>query len=322
MVMKHFGSGYLYIVLCAVIFSTMEIMLKTVSGVFVPMQITAIRFLIGGMLLIPFALRALRSKGTRLTRADLAFFLKTGFLCVTVSMVLYQMAITYTKASVVAVIFSCNPIFVTILAWLLLREKINGNHIAALFIEVFAIVIIINPFNAQLAPAGIVLSILAAVAFSFYSVVGKKRTPKYGGITVTCFSFLCGSAELILVLLLGRIDVVGRFFTSIGLNIFVDVPLFSGIPLSALPALFYICAVNSAAGYVCHMMALEKTSAREASIIFFLKPMIAPVFAYIFIHEKISLNMMLGILCFLIGSGVAIVPGLLEERKNRHKEKP
>lgn len=48
----------------------------------------------------------------------------------------------------------------------------------------------------------------------------------------------------------------------------MNVPLFSGIPLSALPALAYICAVNSAAGYVCHMMALEKTSAQEASLIF------------------------------------------------------
>ena len=52
--MKRSYSGYLYIVLCAVIFSTMEVMLKTVHGVFAPMQITCLRFLIGGLLLIPF----------------------------------------------------------------------------------------------------------------------------------------------------------------------------------------------------------------------------------------------------------------------------
>ena len=44
--MKRSYSGYLYIVLCAVIFSTMEVMLKTVHGVFAPMQITCLRFLI------------------------------------------------------------------------------------------------------------------------------------------------------------------------------------------------------------------------------------------------------------------------------------
>ena len=105
--MKRSYFGYLYIVLCAVIFSTMEVMLKTVHGVFAPMQITCLRFLIGGILLIPFALRSMEKKGAAFTRADAGFFALTGFLCVAFSMVLYQMAVTYTKASVVAIIFSC-----------------------------------------------------------------------------------------------------------------------------------------------------------------------------------------------------------------------
>ena len=63
-----------------------------------------------------------------------------------------------------------------------------------------------------------------------------------------------------------------------GLNLFIDVPLFENIPASAIPALLYICCINSAAGFVCHMMAMEKTSAQEASLIFFLKPILAPIF--------------------------------------------
>lgn len=311
--MERSRSGYLYIVLCAVIFSTMEVMLKTVHGVFAPMQITCLRFLIGGILLIPFAVRSIRKKGAILTRADLGYFALTGFLCVAFSMVLYQMAVTYTKASVVAVIFSCNPIFVTVLAWLLLKETIHCNHISALILELIAVFIIIDPLHASLDPTGALLAIAAALMFSFYSVIGKKRTPRFGGIAVTCLSFLFGSVELLLILLLGRTAAVGGFFASVGLNIFVNVPLFSNIPLSALPSLAYICAVNSAAGYVCHMMALEKTSAQEASLIFFLKPMIAPLFAFLFLHEEITGNMLLGIVCFLIGSGIAIAPGLLAQ---------
>lgn len=315
--MKSSCSGYVYIVLCAVIFSTMEVMLKTVHGVFAPMQITCLRFLIGGILLIPFALRSMKKKGASITRADLGFFALTGFLCVAFSMVLYQMAVTHTKASVVAVIFSCNPIFVTVLAYLLLHEQIRRNHIVALALELLAVFIIIDPLHAALDPTGALLAIAAALVFSFYSVVGKKRTARFGGIAVTCFSFLFGSTELLLLLLLGRTAAVGGFFSSVGLNIFVDVPLFAGIPLSALPALAYICAVNSAGGYVCHMMALEKTSAQEASLIFFLKPMIAPLFARVFLREEITPNMLLGIVCFLIGSGIAILPGLLAQKKSQ-----
>ena len=298
--MKRSYSGYLYIVLCAVIFSTMEVMLKTVHGVFAPMQITCLRFLIGGLLLIPFALRSMKKKGAAFTRADVGFFALTGFLCVAFSMVLYQMAVTHTKASVVAVIFSCNPIFVTVLASLLLHERIHRNHLIALALELLAVFIIIDPLHASLDPTGALLAIASAL-----------------GIAVTCFSFLFGSVELLAVLLLGRTAAVGGLFASLGLDIFVNVPLFSGIPLSALPALAYICAVNSAAGYVCHMMALEKTSAQEASLIFFLKPMIAPLFAFLFLREEITANMLLGIVCFLVGSGIAILPGLIAQKKQR-----
>ena len=88
--------GYLYILLAAMIYSTTEVALKGLGGVFAPMQITCLRFLIGGILLIPFALRSMKKKGTAFTRADAGFFALTGFLCVAFSMVLYQMAVTYT----------------------------------------------------------------------------------------------------------------------------------------------------------------------------------------------------------------------------------
>lgn len=313
--MNRSRSGYIFIVLCAVIFSTMEVMLKTVHGVFAPMQITCLRFLVGGVLLIPFAVRSIRKKNAVLTRKDLGFFACAGFLCVVIAMSLYQMSVTYTRASIVAVIFSCNPIFVTMLAHFLLHEEIHKNHVIALILELTAALIIIDPVHASLDPTGALLAILSAAMFSFYSVFGKKRTPRFGGIAVTCLSFLFGATELVALLLFGRTAAGASLYGALGLKIFIDVPLFENIPLSALPALLYICCINSAAGFVCHMMAMEKTSAQEASLIFFLKPIFAPIFALIFLKEEIPLNMIVGIVCFLAGSLCAILPGLLAQRK-------
>lgn len=50
--------GYLYILLAAMIYSTTEVALKGLGGVFAPMQITVERVLIGALFLLPFALRA------------------------------------------------------------------------------------------------------------------------------------------------------------------------------------------------------------------------------------------------------------------------
>ena len=276
--MNRSRSGYVYIALCAVIFSTMEVMLKTVHGVFAPMQITCLRFLVGGILLIPFASRSMKKKNASLSRKDIGFFALSGFLCIVIAMSLYQMSVTYTRASIVAVIFSCNPIFVTVFAHLFLHEDIHRNHIIALILELTAALIIIDPIHATLDPTGSVLAILSAVMFALYSVFGKKRTPRFGGIAVTCLSFLFGAGELVFILLFGRTAAGASLYGAVGLNLFIDVPLFENIPASAIPALLYICCINSAAGFVCHMMAMEKTSAQEASLIFFLKPILAPIF--------------------------------------------
>ena len=315
--MKRSYSGYLYIALCTVIFSLVEVALKMVAGVFHPIQITALRFFIGGVVLLPFAFRSLRAHNAALQPRDIRFFARLGFLFVFVTMPIYQMSVVYAKASVAAIIFSCNPIFVTVFAYLLLHEPIRRNHIAALVIELVAVFIIIDPLHTAVNGPGALCAITAALLFSVYSVLGKRRAAQFGGIAVTCFCSLFGSMELMLFLLLGRTEPVGKLLSALRLELFRDVPLFIGIPVSALPWLLYIGAVSTGLGFVCHMLAMEKTSAQEASLIFFLKPMLAPLFAWALLKERPTPNILLGIVCFLIGSGVAVIPGLVEQRKRR-----
>lgn len=313
--MKKSYSGYIYIILCTLIFSMVEVVLKMVSGVFHPMQLTALRFFIGGCVLLPFAIRSIRAHHADFHLDDARFFALLGFLFVCVAMSIYQMSVIYAKASVAAIIFSCNPIFVTVFAYLILREQIHKNHIAALVIELIAVLIIVDPLHAQLNPLGVLFGISSALLFAIYSVLGKKRAAKFGGIAVTCFASLFGSVELLLILLFGHTGFGIKVFTALHLDLYCNVPLLSGITLAALPWLIYIGAVNTGFGFVCHMLAMEKTSAQEASLIFFLKPMLAPIFALIFLKEKLTLNIILGIICFLIGSGIAVIPGLLEQKR-------
>ena len=61
--MKKINPGYVYVVLCALIFSFVEVALKHTAGMFHPMQITVLRFLLGGASLLPFALRVMRARG-------------------------------------------------------------------------------------------------------------------------------------------------------------------------------------------------------------------------------------------------------------------
>lgn len=279
---KDFVFGCVCIALATLIFSTMEVMLKlpAVAGVFHPLQITMERFLVGGLCLIPLARHTLHKRGLVLSRADLRYFALTGLLNVPLGMVLYQLSITYGHANVVAVLFSGNPIFVTMLAFLLLHEAIYWNNLLALGFEVCGILAIADPFGASdINPVSVVLVILSAIFFALYAVLGKRKTQTVGSIVVTCYSFLFGAGELFLLLLLGHTEPGAAMYQHLGLSIFCDVPFLRGLTLTTLPYFLFIGIVNCAAGYVFHMLAIEKTSAIHGSLVFFFKPILAPLIA-------------------------------------------
>ena len=320
---RNFAVGCLCIAMATLIFSTMEVVLKlpAVAGAFHPIQITMERFLVGGLCLIPVAAHTLKKKGVSLTRRDLGYFAMTGFLNVCLGMVLFQLAVTFGQANVVAVIFSGNPIFVTVLAAVILHETIRWNNILALVFDLLGILIIVNPFgSSNLNPVSLAMALLAALFFSLYSVLSKRKTAKMSSIVVTCFSFLFGSAELLVILLLGYTAPVAVLYQKLGMDILCDVPFLQGFSLETTPYFLFICLVYCAAGYVFHMMAIEKTSATYGSLVFFFKPILAPIFALVILGEAITANIALGIAMFLAGSLLGMVPAIL---RNRHpKEVP
>ncbi|MBC8863029.1 EamA family transporter, partial [Escherichia coli] len=74
-----------------------------------------------------------------------------------ISMILFQLAIGYTKASTVAIIFSCNPVFVITFAALFLKEKLAGLTIVSIIVSMLGIIVIINPLKLS-DPLGILLA--------------------------------------------------------------------------------------------------------------------------------------------------------------------
>ncbi|MEW9925945.1 DMT family transporter [Clostridium butyricum] len=305
-------KGYMYITLTTLIFSTMEIALKLVSNNFNPIQLTFTRFFIGGLFLLPFAIVSLHKKQKYLSKKDLLYFAFLGLLGIVISMCLYQLAVLTTKASVVAVLFSCNPVFVTILAFLLLKENIHKSNVLALILEIIGSLIIINPFNTKLNIFGVLLTIASTLIFALYGVYGKRKCLKFGGIVVTCFGFIFGSLEMLILIGLSHISYISNILANNNvLSIFSSIPLFTGYSIQTLPVIIYICIINTGLGFAFYFKAMEETSAQTTSLVFFFKPILAPILALILLHEVIPFNMIIGIVFILLGSLSSIIPDLL-----------
>jgi drug/metabolite transporter (DMT)-like permease len=289
--LSTFHKGVICIGVTTLAFSTMEITGKMISDSVHPFQMTFLRFLIGGLFLFPFAVRELKQRQLRLKAADFLFFALTGVIGIVISMCIFQTAVLYTKAAVVAVIFSSNPLFTAPLARLILKEKMGIRKWIALALSVLGIVLIFNPFSISPDIKGMALALASAVSFSLYSVISKTRVERYGGLVLNSFSFLEGSAILLIVILP------------------LGIPVFSGIGNENITQLIYLGVFVTGIGYFCYLSAMKYTSAITASIVFFIKPALASVLSLIILQERLGFLSIAGIALIITSSSLMLRQG-------------
>lgn len=281
-------KGIVCVAVTTLAFSTMEITGKMIAGSINPFQMTFLRFFIGGMFLLPFALREIHLRKLKLLPSDFLFFALTGVVGVVIGMCLFQTAVLYTKAAVVAVIFSSNPLFTAPLARLFLKEDMGLSKWIALLLSIFGITLIFNPFELSPDIKGMALALGAAICFSMYSVICKTRISRYGGFILNGFSFLSGSAVLlILIVLLGM-------------------PVISGIDCNNIPHILYLGVFVTGIGYYCYLTAMKYTSAITASTVFFIKPALAAILSFLILKENLSLMGVAGILLIIVSSFIML----------------
>lgn len=303
--------GFLCILYATIVFSSMEIVLKVGCASFHPLQITFLRFLIGGIMLIPLAIKEMREADVVPKRKDWFFFASQGFLLVVVSMLLFQLAVIYGQASIMAVLFCCNPVFVVIFAYLILHNPITKYNIVSLLLSVAGILCIMNPAHMGNDSLGIFLMLLSAMAFAFYGVRGETRFI-FGSITRSSFSFTLGSIELFFLILLTHLTPVANFLKSVGLGRYAYTPCVSGINDQNLLALFYVSICITGLGFAAYFMAMQLTSPAMASLVFFIKPALATTMAYFLIDDPVTSNMIYGIILLLLSSLVTFLPRILK----------
>lgn len=285
---------YIYVFLTGMLFGSMEVALKIGGATFNPIQLTFIRFLIGGLFLLPFAIRDLKKRQIKLTAGDMVYLFSLGFICICFSMVLFQIGLMGINASLAALIFSINPVFTMVFAHYIVHEKFTKKKAIALAISIIGLIIVMNPQKLVSGDNNIwflLMTLVAAISFGLYTAFGKKRIAKIGGVTQNSFSFLMGSATLLVVLI-----ITGE-------------PILEGISIDTAPLLFYLGVCVTGIGYYFYLKTVEIAGPSTASVAFFIKPMIAPVFAMAILGETITVNIGVGLIFILFGSFVNLSDG-------------
>lgn len=303
-------KGILYIIIATVGFSTMEVAIKATGGAFNSIQLNFLRFLIGGFILLPFAIKKLKKVQYTMTPADYAKAAVTGFICVVISMTFFLLSVKTLSASLAAIFISGNTFVGILLGRILLNEK-NSRIVYGALVICFAgmVFTVINPFapnasNVHISTIGIVYGIFTAITFSLYGVVGKifGRGKPIGGVVMTSFAFLFGAAELGLLMILTHIPAISTAMQNAGFPVFSAIPFFSGITPATLPLLLYIAIFVTGISFLSYFLAIEQLSLTFSSLVFFIKPVLAPILAILFLSETQTYNFWIGVILIVTGS--------------------
>ena len=310
-------KGYGYIAVAVIMFTSFEVVLKFIAVNINPVQLTLCLFAFGFIFLLPVALHNLKKREKQLDGKTMAYFALLGLIGIALCMPILQMAVSYTNSSVAAVMFSCNPVFVTFLAFFLLKEPIKPRHIAALALEILGTVVITSPWNTKLNMTGVALALLSTLLFSLYGVMGKRKVAEFGGAVVTCFSFFFGSLIVLALILLSHISVVAQMFQSIGMNSFANIPVLAGYTWENLPYVLFVSVGVAGIGFCAYFLAMEYQPASVVSLVYFFKPALSPLLAWWVHGEEIAPNMLVGVILIVFGSLCSIIPGILEAKREK-----
>ena len=103
---KSLARYHLLSVISIIIFATLEFAGKLLGSSISPYTVTAWRFLIGGLLILPFAVHQLNKNKTRINSRGVIIMVGLGILNVCLSMLVLQVSIKLGKATISAIIVS------------------------------------------------------------------------------------------------------------------------------------------------------------------------------------------------------------------------
>lgn len=156
-----------------------------------PITFTMLRFLFATLIFLPFYLR---QKNHKLYKSDI-FILSTRSLFFAANVALFSISIQYTTALISSILYVIAPVFVLLLARLILGEPLTKNKLLGLALTLIGVVFLLYQSIDQQkiltfgTPFGNLLMIVGIICYSFYVVYSKKLTHSYTPTTTTFFSF-------------------------------------------------------------------------------------------------------------------------------------
>ena len=281
---QNYGKLFFAVFAWGVSFIATKIALREIS----PMTVVWLRFGIGVLVLA--AATMVRKEYRPVSSGDLGYFAMLGFIGITFHQWLQTTGLATAAAISSAWIITTTPIFIAVLGWLFLREKLTVRQIIGIAVATAGVMLILsqdNPaalWNGGIGSSGDLLVFLSAANWAVFSVLSRKGLK---GISAT-FMILCVMA-------------FGWLFTSFVLisnGSFSEIPALSRDGWYAIAFLGIFC---SGFAYIFWYDALKVLPVSNVGSFLYFEPVTTIIVAIPMLGEKLSLGTIAGGISIFFG---------------------
>lgn len=138
--------------------------------------------------MLPLGFMSRKYLKVQIDRQDYKWFFLVGALGYFLTIQMIQFGIALTGASMASLVNAMTPVAVTILAAVILKEKITPMKCLCLTLAIVGTVVITQGASGQSETLGIAMVLVGVVSFSAASVYMRRLTAKYPAVLVTTYS--------------------------------------------------------------------------------------------------------------------------------------
>lgn len=259
-----------------------------VSHGFAPLVYATFRFGVGSLIFA--GVTTLREGDLRVRGRDLWILAGAVGAAVYVNQMSFVSAVNLASASTVALVFGTLPVFVTFLGWLLGVEQPTARHLLAVVVSFAGVALVATDAEGGLSGdlGGILLVLVAAVTWAFYSVVAGPMMQRLSPYRISAIVGLAAMGPLAAT---ATPQLAATDWSAVG-----------GL---AWGALLYSTIAAFVISNMTWFTAIKRAGANRAALYGNLQPFLGAVFSVLVLSESLSGLQIAGGVVIAAGIGLA-----------------
>jgi drug/metabolite transporter (DMT)-like permease len=280
--------SYLEATFAVVVWGASFIATKIAVGQISPVSVVWLRFAMG-IPLIGLAV-FMRKQFAWPKPREWGYFALLGFIGITFHQWLQSNGLLTAQATTTAWIVSTAPVFIALLAWLVLKEKITALQGAGVGVALVGVIVVVskgnlgNFFAGQFGVIGDFLIFISAINWAVFSILSRRGLKEHPSTRMTFW-----------------VMTIGWLFTSVA--------FFSQNGLAEIPhldsrgwiAMIFLGIFTTGLAYIAWFDALASLPAAQTGAFLYIEPLTSLVVAAIILGEPVTWASLLGGAVILLG---------------------